>query len=258
VRAVLIMAVLFAAILLVFLPISYLWSESQLPPLESEFDLERGVRAYVEGERMAIVSGMDARDRPNVKFEKPDLTHFPKDLVAFYIVGWDCPTYFQTPREQGLKWGWRLLQSQMIGSEPGGDGRCERIFAANVSRSMKVPRGTTAAIAGHKIHGLLQKDQLVAYDLGTIFFEPAVLGVDDAAARLFHRTLDSLKLEELAELALALPPYYYYDDLRICRNASQLRQGRDVLIDNLFKAGLIPEDRARAARSQPLTCVGTR
>ena len=255
-RAVLIVAVLFTVILVIFLPISYLWNESQLPPLESEFDLERGVRSYVEAERMAVLSGIEARYRPNIKFDKPDLTHFPKDLVALYIVGFDCPTYFQSPREQGVRWAWRLMQQQLVGSEPLGDGRCERIFATNVARPLKVPRGTGAAIAAHKIHALLQKDQLVAYDLATIYFEPAVIGVDDAALRLFHRTLDSLKLEELAELALALPPYYYYPDLRICRNSSQLRQGRDVLLENLLAAGLIPEDRARAARAQPLTCVG--
>lgn len=254
-RGLLIAAVLFVLILAVFLPVAYLWKGSELPSLGSEFELERHLRGHIESERMAAVAGISAQDRPDTRFLKPDLTHFPRHLVAFYLSAHECPTYFQTPREGGVPWAWRLVRHQLTGGEPAGDGRCERTFAANIASALKVPPGSARTIASHRLHALLQKDQLVAYDLATAYVQPSIIGADAAARVLFQRPLEELRFEQLAELSLALPPWNWFAELRDCKNPPQLRQARDILISNLRNDGLIPEDVARAATAAPLGCV---
>lgn len=254
-RALIILSVLFLLVLAIAMPIGYLVQSSKLPPLDSEFDLERQLKGIVEGQRMAVKAGAAEDRNRSVAFAEPDLSHYPKDLVALYISDHGCPSYFQTPRETGWAWAWRMLSGELVGSRPAGDGRCERIFALYLAQALKIPAGSQQAIAAHKIHNLLQKDQLVAYDLATAYFDNGVIGVDDAARTLFRRNLDSLPLEQLAEVALAMAPNWNYPDLKVCHNASLLRQARDNLIELIRNAGLIPDDRARAAEAQPVSCA---
>lgn len=255
VRALLIVTILFSLVLLVFLPISLLWTARDLPQLDSEFDLDRHLRGYIEGQRMGSAAGLAAAERIEIDWPRPDLSRYPKELVALWISSWDCPTFFQTPRETGTDWLLRLAAVEVRFPEKPTDGRCERIFARNLAQAIRIPRGQASAIATHKIHNLLQKDQLVAYNLATVAFEPMVIGVEHAAKRLFRRDLDQLKLEDLAELMLAMPPHFYWADLQNCRNPSQLRQTRDLVVAELAYDGLIPQDRARAAMAQPLSCA---
>lgn len=257
-RALLIVAILFSLILLVFVPLSLLWTARSLPQLDSEFDLDRHLRGYIEGERMGARAGMAPGERAPVDWPRPDLAKYPKELVALWISSWDCPTFFQTPRETGAAWLQRLAAVELLRRDSGGDGRCERIFANNLAAGIRIPRGQAQAVATHKIHNLLHKDQLVAYNLATVVFERSIIGVEDGARRLFKRELETLKLEELAELMLAMPPHYYYEDLRVCRNPSLIRQARDLVIGELAYDGLIPEDRARAAMAQPVACTNVR
>lgn len=257
-RALLILTILFALILLVFVPISLLWTARSLPQLDSEFDLDRHLRGYIEGERMGARAGVSPGERAPVDWPRPDLTKYPKELVALWISSWDCPTFFQTPRETNAEFIQRLAGWEVLRRDSGGDGRCERIFASNLAISIRIPRGQAQAVATYKIRNLLHKDQLVAYNLATVVFERSIIGVEDGARRLFKRELEKLKLEELAELMLAMPPHYYYDDLRLCRNPSLIRQARDYVISELAFDGLIPEDRARAAMAQPVACTGVR
>ncbi|MFL5354740.1 transglycosylase domain-containing protein [Archangium sp.] len=237
----------------VALPAIYLHAASKLPQLETEFDLEKQLRHSIEGERMSLQAGTTEHKRP-VAYKRPDFGRLPKDLVALYIAQLGCPTYFQTPREDGPKWAWRLFSILAFNSEPRGDGRCERLIAVRLAKALGIEGAVEQMVAANRLHSFLQKDQLIAYDLSALYFDRGVVGVEDAAYEIFGRELDSLPLPGLAELALTLPPHYMYEDAMVCRNASLIRQNRDVLLSDLASLKLVTEERARNAMSQPVLC----
>ncbi len=239
----------------VLLPVSYLYTASKLPPMESEFDVEKQLKHSIEGERMSLVSGLMVKpDRP-ITFTRPDFTRLPKDLVALYITQMGCPTYFQTPREDGWPWAWRLFVGVVLGTQPRGDGGCERLLAFRLAWKLGVRENAELAVAAHKLHSYLQKDQLIAYDLAILHFERGIVGVEDAAYKLFGKELDKLSLAELAELQLALPPYGYYDDLKTCQNAAIMKQNRDLMLAEIANWELITVEKAKNAMAQPVACL---
>ena len=238
----------------VITPLIYLYVASQLPTLESEFDLEKLLRFQVEGERMSVKLGQYARETGSIDYERPDFAKLPKDLVALYISQRGCPTFFQTPREEGLKWGWRMVVG-LLGSEPGGDGWCERQLSLRLADRVGAKGNFQKAVAAHKIHGFLQKDQLIAYDLTSIGFDQAVIGIEAASARLFKKKPDQLSLSEMAEFEMALPPHNFYQQVRDCQNPSLIRQNRDYVLQRLMTDALVPEDRAKNAMGQPVACT---
>ena len=142
-----------------------------------------------------------------------------------------------------------------FGTELPGDGACERLIAARLAVALGIQGQVEQAVAAHRLHSFLQKDQLIAYDLSTLYFDRGVVGVEDATYKIFGRELDTLRLAELAELALALPPHDMYADAVTCRNASLIRQNRDVLLDDLATFKLVTRERASNAKAQPVACV---
>ena len=237
----------------VVLPAVYFHAASKLPQLESEFDVETQLRHSIEGERMSLRAGTFDKSRP-ITYKRPEFERLPKDLVALYIAQLGCPTYFQTRREDGPKWAWRLFSYATFGSEPPGDGSCERLLAMRLAGALGVQGNLEQVVAAHRLHGFLQKDQLLAYDLSALYFERGIVGVEDAANKVMGRELSTLQLAELAELALILPPYGFYDTAVHCRNASLIRQNRDVLLTDLTGYKLVTEERARSAMAQPVAC----
>jgi len=239
----------------VLLPVSYLYNASKLPTMDSEFDVEKQLKHSIEGERMSLVAGMYVKpDRP-LTFNRPDFTRLPKDLVAIYITQMGCPRFFQTPREDGAAWAWRLFQGVTVGGEPPGDGACERLLAFRLAWKLGVRDSTELAVAANKLHAFLQKDQLIAYDLAIIGFERGVVGVDDATYKLFGKELDKLSLSELAELQLALPPYGYYNDLKTCQNPVIMKQNRDLILKYTADAELLSQEKVNNAMAQPVSCT---
>ncbi|HLL02512.1 MAG TPA: transglycosylase domain-containing protein [Myxococcaceae bacterium] len=239
----------------VMLPISYLWLSSKLPPMESEFDIEKQLKHTIEGDRMSLVAGLYVKpDRP-ITFNRPDFSRLPKDLVAMYITEMGCPTYFQTPREEGVAWGWRLFHGALVGGHLDGDGGCERVLALRIARKLGVKEPYQLAVASHKIHSVMQKDQLLAYDLAILRFERGVVGVEDVTLKVFNKELDKLSLSELAELMLILPPYLYYDDIRNCRNGPVIKSNRDSIIAEIANWELITPEKAKNAIAQPVSCL---
>jgi hypothetical protein len=235
------------------LPLSYLYVSSQLPRLESPRDVELLLRLNVEGERMSLRQGTS--EKPVVyKYVHPEFSQLPKDLVALYLSQRGCPTYFQTPKEEGARWGWRMLAGLFLGLELEGNGFCERLFAMRLAEEAGAATSLQKAVATHKIHAALQKDELIAYHLSALYFDRGVVGVDDASRVLFKRELASLNLPELAEFILALPPHGFYDDIRICKNASLIQRSRDMLLVLLARDGLVSEQRAREAEAMPVKC----
>jgi hypothetical protein len=242
----------------VMLPISYLWLSSKLPTMESEFDIEKQLKHSIEGERMSLVSGMYVKpDRP-ITFNRPDFTRLPKDLVAMYITEMGCPTYFQTPREDGPKWAWRLFHGALIGGHLEGDGACERLLSLRIARKLGVKEPYQLAVAAHKIHSFLQKDQLLAYDLAIMQFERGIVGVEDVSLKVFEKELEKLSLSELAELMLILPPYSFYYEMTTCQNAPLIKGNRDSVIANIANWELITPEKAKNAIAQPVACLSRR
>jgi hypothetical protein len=238
----------------VVLPAVYFHAASKLPRLESEYDVELLLRHSIEGERKSLQVGTFEKPRP-IDYKRPDFERLPKDLVALYIAQHNCPTYFQTRREDGPKWAWRLFSYATFGTEPPGDGSCERLLAMRLAGALGVTGNLEQVVAAHRLHSFLQKDQLLAYDLSALYFEHGVVGVEDAAKKVLGRELNTLQLAELAELSLTLPPHGFYRMAILCRNASLIRQNRDVLLSDLAGYQLVTEERARTAMAQPVACA---
>lgn len=239
----------------VLIPIDYLYNASKLPTMDSEYDIEKRLKHGIEGERMSLVSGMMVKPDRSMEFTHPDFSRLPKDLVAIYITQMGCPRFFQTPREDGAAWGWRLFLGVATGGQPPGDGGCERLFAFRIAWKLGVRDNTELTVAANKIHGFLQKDQLIAYDLAIITFERGIVGVEDVAYKLFGKELDKLSLSELAELQLVLPPYGYYNDLKTCTNPAIMKQNRDLILKYTLGAQLLSPDKVNNAIAQPVFCT---
>jgi hypothetical protein len=239
------------------IPAVYFWKASHVPKLDSEFDLQILMRTAVEGERMSLRMGQASRQAGGFNFERPDFSKIPRDLVALHISQLACPSYFQTPREEGLAWSWRMFAGALFRKGSKGDGRCERYFSLRIAEEIGIFRGLERDIAANKIHRFLQKDQLVAYALAGNVFDRAVVGLEAASRGLFKARPDELNLAQLAELSLALPPVDGWWDLAYCHNPAGLRQLRDGVLNMLADQALTTEDRAKTASNLPLTCTTT-
>lgn len=243
--------ILLIAVLLI--PVVYFVVGTRLPDLESEFDLERALKTAIESERMSAQVGLSERTKA-IEWPRPDFGKLPKNLVAFYITERGCPTFFQSPREDGLKWAKRLFGT-LVNVEPEGDGYCELVFSWNLAGRAGAKTDLQRTVASHKLHRYLRKDSMVAYDLNSLYLDKGVVGVEDGSRALFNKALSDLNLAELAEFALALPPHGYWGQIRNCQNSTLIRQNRDALLQRLQLVGLIPEDAARTAMSQQVACL---
>jgi hypothetical protein len=241
----------------VLVPCVYLYNASSVPTLETESDLEKLMRSMVEGERMSLQMGLGTPDKSKIAYERPELAQIPKDFVAFFISQIECPSYFATPQEVGWAWTWRMFGGEEFGSNPPGDGRCERYLSLSLAEDINVPPGLPRVIAAYRIHNFLKKDQLVAYYLSGTIFDRGVVGVPAATQALFNRTPDQLGLAELAELSLVLPFNGYYDDIAACRSPAQLQIARDQVLIALSKQQLVARERAETATHQPMACLRT-
>jgi hypothetical protein len=255
VKAILWLLMLCLLVGLVATPITYLYTLSQLPQLESELDLEKLLRLGVEGTRRDAQRAM-TDDLGPIPFERPEIAQVPKDLVALYTSQRGCPTFFQTPREEGARWGWRLFVG-LLDIDLSGDGWCERTLAMRLATKMGAKGKLQATVAAQQIHKFMAKDQLVAYDMATMEFDYGVVGVESAARQLFKQRLDELSLAQLAELMMVLPPHGYWSQLQLCQNPALLKLNRDQIIQQLASEGLVAPDRAGVAMSGPVSCTLT-
>lgn len=240
----------------VIVPVTYLWTATKIPQLNNEYDLEALMRLAVETERMSIALGLPPKQRGFVTWDKPDLASYPKDYVALYLSQMGCPDYFKSPREDGLPWAWRLMRSTWGNPlDDGAPGACEFLFASRIAETLAIKGRLQTAVAVNKLHGFLQKDQLVAYDLSSTYFERGVMGVDQAIAKTMGKKLMDMNLAELAEAALVSPPHYLYDDIKTCTNASLVKRARDSVLNDLVNDELVSEAQATAAQAAPVACL---
>ncbi|MBL8918868.1 MAG: transglycosylase domain-containing protein [Myxococcaceae bacterium] len=236
----------------------WLYTASQLPnQIESEMDLETFLRQSIESDRQSIQFNKRVAEREKVTWPRPDFSRLPKNMVALYITEWGCPTYFQTPREDGWPWMKRVLNSAR-GVYSDGDGSCELAFARRLASRLGAGSPSQLAVMSDRIHKFLKKDQLVAYDLHSMQFDQGVIGVEAAARFLMQRELLDLSLAELAELQLGIPPYNLWGEVMLCTNAAQIKLARDALLQNLINVSLVSEEQAKAAIAQPVRCLSVK
>lgn len=242
----------------VVVPGTWLYTAANLQnQIESENDVEIHLRQSIESERNSVMIGRPASARQSVKWEKPDFSRLPKHLIAFYITATGCPDYFRSPREEGWPWLKRLgasLQNRMLD----GDGACELIFARNLARRLNMKTELQIAVAADRVHRFLAKDQLVAFDLHSMWFERGIIGVEMASQVVMQKPLTQLNLAELAELQLAIPPWGFWDDIKDCRNAAKIKEARDSLLQQLAAVGHISDEMARTSISQPVRCLAVK
>ena len=246
---------IFAALIaFVFVPGVYLYTLAKITnPIDSGADIERYLRQSIESERQSVELPKSPRDRRPVTWPHPDFSKLPKHLVALYITTTGCPSYFQSPREEGWPWNRRLLgglQNRILD----GDGACELIFARNLARRLELKSDLQLAVGADRIHRFLRKDELVAFDLHSMWFDHGIIGVERASEELMQKPLTDLTLSELAELQLAIPPWGFWDDIKECRGEGKIREARDSLLSELAEWGHISDEMARSAMTQPIRC----
>lgn len=254
VRAIIWIGLFLLGVMGIVLPGVYLYTANGLPRLESEYDLETQLRMSIEGERMSIRAGQFQDHARSHKFEKPEFSKLPHDLIALYISQMGCSNFFRTPREEGPRWGWRLFAG-MGNVELEGDGGCERYLALRLANALGIKGDLQMTVAANKLHGFLQKDQLIAYDMASMYFGRGIVGVEDAAWELYKKDLHKMELAELAEFTMALPIHGYYDALRECKNASIIKQNRDYILSTLAEHSLVPQEKVNEAMKQPVACL---
>lgn len=234
----------------VVVPIVYFYVESSLPSLETAADIEARLRQSVEDERMSAQVGK--LEHEDVSYKTPNLALLQRDQLALFISSSDCPSYFVGPKQSGFAW----LKSLLLGlfGSSAGNGGCERLLAEEIGSAMGIRGKLPLAVAANKIHAVLQKDQLMSYALSSLHFDEGVIGMDAAADALFHSPSAKLSLSEMAELALALPTYGFFSELRNCQNPVLLRQNRDLLLHQATEEDLISTAKAKRAQLQPIAC----
>jgi hypothetical protein len=254
-RAVFFLGVVPATVGSVILFVSYQRAAEGLATLNSEYDIERELRHRIEGERRAL-RGEAGIVHNEVKWPRPTLSDYPHEFLLIYLGLNGCPSFFQTPRETPTRWAWRVLNAAVFErTVPGRDGECELAFSLNVARHMGVKDPGPQAVAAYRLRQVMQRDQLVAYDLAAVPVEQGYYGVQEASMRLLRRPLSVLTLAEEAELAIALPPLNFWLAVRACDDPMTIKQARDSVLEILGVRQLVTPERARAAQGEPLSCV---
>lgn len=253
-KALLVLVLTFLLIAGIALPAFYLRASADLPPIDTEYDIEHGLRTGIEGERRALRKLMGAGPEA-LAWPRPSLALLPRELVLLFLAQSGCPNFFQTTRESSVAWSWRAINAHFFKRRvPGNDDACDWRFAGHLTTHLHISDRAQRNVASHRIRAALQRDQLVAYDLSALPIEPGYFGIADAAELLLHKKMDQMSLANLAELALALPPNQFYEEVRSCENPILLRKARDKLLSRMADAGIVTEERAKQAQAQALAC----
>ena len=130
----------------ILVPAVWLRTAANLPnEIESANDIEMHLRQSIESERQSEELRKPVNYRADVTWPRPDFARLPKLLIASVITQTGCPTYFESPREDGWPWTKRLAAS-MNNRIIDGDGACELIFARRTGQPNGIAKKRLAAL----------------------------------------------------------------------------------------------------------------
>ncbi len=233
------------------LPILYFVYSRDLPDLDSRESIRRAVANSVEGERRGTTVVGQRYD--NVRFEVWPVSKLPKALVGGVLAVDGCPEYLGAAKDAGFPRTKRLLRRWAFGDKRGapGPGRCQLVYADLLSSSLGAVDPMHAAIADHKILNVMDPEDLLAYRIATAFYAPGLVGMSDAAKKLFKKDLDALSVAQIGELLAAENGF---PDWLHCKNPGKLKLIRDATLDRMEAFRGITAAEAKAARTKPVSC----
>lgn len=240
----------------ILVPAVWLRTAANLPnEIESANDIEMHLRQSIESERQSEELRKPVNSRADVTWPRPDFARLPKLLIASVITQTGCPTYFESPREDGWPWTKRLAAS-MNNRIIDGDGACELIFARRIAEYLQAKDALPKLVAADRVHRFLKKEELVSFCLeAEPFFERGVIGVDAISRRVLGKPVSGLSLAEIAELQLALAPLGFQETLFDCKDRGMIKTSRDRVLSELAMVGHITDEEAKREMAKPLTCA---
>lgn len=258
-RALAFLAVIALVILAVAAVVVWQFEKGKLTvQLERTDDVYLFFKSSIESDRRAIESRKAALQRRPVDWPEPQLAKVPKTFVDLYLMSAGCPRFLSGRRVEGLAWN-RLLFKAYKGdpwSASDGDGPCEVIILARLASRFQPESPLQRLVLVDLLHRLLTRAQMVAYDLESFQDAAGVVGLEANAQRLIQKPFDErLTLADLAELQLALPPYFLWRELNRCDPPVRLRGLRDNVLDRMAATKLAPREDVEVAQAQPLQCT---
>ncbi|MBL9038682.1 MAG: hypothetical protein JNG84_09230 [Archangium sp.] len=254
--AVLWLVVLVGVLAAVALPAIWLYTASTLPmPVESAADIERLLRSSAESDRRSLEVPKREVERRDETWPTPDPSALPPLLRALTTAELGCPRYDDTPSETGWPWTRRIIAVVLEATPTPGDGHCELALAMRLASRLGAVTPLQRAVVADRVHTFLTKSQLVAFDLASQRHQPGIIGPEAASLELLQKPLAQLTAAELAELQLALPPSYAWDEVHQCTNAAMIRQVRDSRLEGLAAAGHLAADALKHALDEPVRCL---
>ncbi|MBV9109549.1 MAG: transglycosylase domain-containing protein, partial [Gemmatimonadetes bacterium] len=129
------------------------------------------------------------------------------------------------------------------------------VFPEQLSRAKTLRRKLAEVVLARKIESAFNKDEILEMYLNQIYLGNGLYGVQAAAQGYFGKDVAHLTDAEAATLA-ALPKAPSYYDPR--RNPDAARVRRDLVLQEMAKAGVIDQAEAARARAEPLKLVAPR
>jgi penicillin-binding protein 1A len=185
-----------------------------------------------------------------VTHEKLDLQDTPELVVNAFVAAED--RRFYAHHGVDLKSIVRAMTSNLWSREvvQGGSTitqQLARLVFLNQDRTFK--RKLKEALLAQKIDRELSKDDILEHYLNLVYLGAGAYGVKDAAWVYFSKDLDELTLPEAATIAgMPAAP----SDYSPLENPELAKNRRDRVLEKMADAGYISDDRAEAAKRQPL------
>lgn len=232
-------------------PLVYSRHAQDVPRFATVDEVKAVLKRSIEDERMRVHGAMS---RGKVEeFEVLSFKALSRPYLAALLTDAGCPDFLAEPREDGAPWARRVLFNALVGAvgSPGA-GRCELVFIDYLAGLMGFSDDIRRAIAVHRIHTTLTKEELVRLRISAAVYGPGILGAPAAARAYLNRDFASLDLAEAVELYIAeLDPVL----VGSCKNAPQIRLVRDQILDALVDVGAAPAADVKRAKGRAVACL---
>ncbi|TFY99462.1 glycosyl transferase [Ramlibacter henchirensis] len=155
----------------------------------------------------------------------------------------------------GIDWyrtaasAWHTLQGRRQGGSTLTQQLARNLYPEEIGRSPTVHRKVKEAITALKIEVVYSKKEILETYLNTVPFLYNAFGIEMAARTYFDKSASELDLLESATLIGMLKGTSYYNPVI---NPERARQRRNVVLSQMAKRGLLPEERAQELAKRPL------